>query len=246
MAKPQSAAKLQQAGGALQGDPDRQLICKAFYEACVDWCYGRSLGANRSFNDYFFRHLQNQGPRGQQIAGAIQREVPFILQSGAAAGQTAASVAANGSGQAQQLAQRLLNAGAGAARGAGTVAPLTGMGPMGVGNLMLGAMYTGWARFGVQQGFTHFLRGVRAIFYGNSMRPIFADGVYNNRVFEIKGPTDNLSGRQAGDIQRCSSGGPPYVVGTESCGVIHDKGKKTGPAKTCPADPNNLRQGPLP
>ncbi len=218
MAKPQSAAKLQQLGGALQGDPDRQLICKAFLEAVDDFCNTRSLGANRSFNDYFFKSLANQGPRGAQIAGAIQREVPFILGQGAqglqAFGQ-ASNVAANGSGLAQQLAQRMLSASAGAAQGLGTTAPLMGTGPMGVGNALLGAMYTGWIRFGLQNSFKFFTRGTRFIFTSKAVYPIFADGVYNNKVFEIKGPNDTLRGRQAGDAQRVQRGRPALCRGLQ-------------------------------
>lgn len=228
MGKPQSAAKLQQTGGALAGDPDKDLICKAFAEAVKDTCGPRSLGANRSFNDYFFKHLANQGPRGGQLAGAIQREVPFIMERGAAglqAAGTAANVAATGSGEAQQLAQTITTEMTREATAQGTALPLTGAGPLGgVGNALLAAGYGAWRVWGLEkfgaQIWSTKLGGLVNIIKNPSVYPRFADGVFNKKVLELKGPGDKLSGRQAGDARRCSGGDDdPYVVGCKSCGV---------------------------
>lgn len=245
MGKPQSAAKLQQLGGALQGDPDRQLICKAFVEAVDDFCNTRSLGANRSFNDYFFKSLANQGPRGAQIAGAIQREVPFILERTAqgvqAVGQASqvasgAATATTNAAQGQQIAQAIMTD---MLAVPGNSPWLTGAGAVtGVGNAMLGAGHAAWAvagaaAFGMRTITT--AKGVFSFINNPTIYPRFADGVYNNRVFEIKGPQDRLSGRQAADARRVGNGQDPYVVGCKSCSVNCSGG--------CP---KTIKQGPLP
>lgn len=243
MGKPQSAAKLQQLGGALFGDPDRALICKAFFEAVKDTCGPKSLGANRSFNDYFFKHLANQGTRGQQIAGAIQREVPFIMERGAAglqAAGTAANVAANGAGEAQQLAQVVSSSMAQEAAAQGLTGPLMGSANWGgTGNALLDAGAAAWRTWGLAafgaKVFSAKLGKLIDIIKNPRVYPRFADGVYNNKVLELKGPGDKLSGRQAGDARRCSGGQEPYVVGCKSCSVNCSGG--------CPKTPT---QGALP
>jgi hypothetical protein len=118
--------------------------------------------------------------------------------------------------------------------------PLTGAGPWtGVGNALLGAGFVAWrtwglARYGAKV-FSAKLGGLIDIIRNPRVYPRFADGVHNNRVLEIKGPKDTLSGRQAGDARRCSGGQEPYVVGCKSCSVNCSGG--------CP---KNLTQGPLP
>lgn len=243
MGKPQSAAKLQQTGGALAGDPDKDLICKAFAEAVKDTCGGRSLGANRSFNDYFFKHLANQGSKGQAIAGAIEREVPFILErtaSGLQFAGTAANVAANGSGPAQALASTVTGSMATEAAAQGLTGPLTGLGPWsGVGNALLGAGATAWRTWGLANygaTVTSKATGLPVQIIKNpAAYPRFADGVYKNKVLELKGPKDKLSGRQAGDARRCSGGNDPYVVSCQSCDVNCSNG--------CPKAPAVVTQG---
>lgn len=249
MAKPQSAAKLQQLGGALQGDPDRALICKAFFEAVDDFCNARSLGANRSFNDYFFKHLANQGPRGQQIAGAITREVPFIMERTAQGVQcvgqasqvaSGAATATTNAAQGQQIAQAIMTDMTQVVNTSGVAPWLTGLGPVsGVGNAMLAAGSAAWrvvgvTVFGLRTVMTQ-AKGLLTFMNNPSIYPRFADGVYNNRVFEIKGPQDKLSGRQAADSRRMGNGNDPYVVGCKSCSVNCSGG--------CP---KNLKQGALP
>lgn len=235
MGKPQSAAKLQQAGGALVDDPDRELICEAFFKAVDDFCNDRSLGANRSFNDYFFKYLANQGQRGKDIAGAIEREVPFIFQRGEQGLESvgrAAQLADHATSEAQQLAQTVMgamakevgNQGLSTAAKDGLTGALTGAANWGgAGNALLTAGAVAWRAWGLEKFpgkvFSAKLGKMIDIIKNPRVYPRFADGVYKNKIFEIKGPGDKLKGRQAGDAKRCSTKGEPYVVGCKSCSV---------------------------
>jgi hypothetical protein len=79
---------------------------------------------------------------------------------------------------------------------------------------------TGGARLGM------LARLRKARFY-----PRFADGMYNSRVLEIKGPGDAFHGAQARDAIKMSGNKRPYVVSCQSCNLQCRGGCPVGPVK---------------
>ncbi|WP_236644666.1 hypothetical protein [Sorangium cellulosum] len=220
------------AGGALVGAPEKDTLCKAFENASNEWCkLSPDQRKQQSFNDYFFKHLNDPKsvPGGGALASQMSREVPGIMGRGRNFAGWAQNLAAQGAsaGPAGNLASAMLSAAGAATLGVSGAAAV----PHGAQDAARFASRNAfWNHLGVNPNIWQQIRQARAknqrltgamwqAIKKATHRPVFADAVYKNRVMELKAPGDRLTDAQAKDAQAMSGGNDPYVVSCKACGL---------------------------